>query len=148
PRLEIAMNDPALVRPGERIGDLDRVVDGAAHVEPTASDDVLQESALDVLHRDEVEPLERADLVDRDDVRMIQRGRSARFPGQPRPAVVVARDHPGDNFQGHGTLELLVETLVDLAHAAPAEQLQDLEVAELSSGQSHPDLRRCRLKYT
>ena len=66
------MDDAGAVRTSDTLGDLNREANRRIDRERSAVNQCRQRLADDVLHRDEVDPLVRVDLVDRDDVRMIE----------------------------------------------------------------------------
>ena len=89
--LEIAMDDPLLVRRFERLGDLLR--DGQRFVERdrAARDALRQILALDELHHERLDAAAFFEAVDVRDVRMIQRREHLRFA---RETARAARRRP------------------------------------------------------
>ncbi len=81
---------------------------------------------------------ERARVVDREDVRMVERRDRARLAVEPMEAVGVVRRRVGQQLQGDLAPQTRVAGAVDLAHAALSERSEDLVGAELfSGGQGH-----------
>ena len=70
--LHITVHDAGAVRHVERRRDLSRDVDGVDDRERPAAKTLSQRLALDQLRDDERPAIVRADVVDRDDVRMIE----------------------------------------------------------------------------
>ena len=82
------MEDAGRVRCRQRVRDLNgvlqRVLDTQSGCAPmTSASDVPG----DVLHRDEVDALGLSDVIDRDDVRVIQRGGGSGFLDESLPAL-------------------------------------------------------------
>jgi hypothetical protein len=117
-RFHIAVQHPALVRVvdgprhvGHQLGGRPRVVQIAAAL-------LLQIAPLHQLHRKVVDPFDFADVVDRDNMRMIQSGNRDRLVAKP-PLIVLARDpvRP-DHLQGHDAIQADMASAKDNAHAA------------------------------
>ncbi len=53
---------------------------------------------------------------------MIQRGDRARFQFESAHAILIERQHVGNNFDRHIALQARVAGAVDFAHAACADQ--------------------------
>jgi hypothetical protein len=85
-RLDVAMNDPGLVRFGEAHASLDRVVDGAIHRQATlALDQRIQIDPLQVLHHEIRCPVgKKADVHHPNHVIAAQRRSRAGFVDEPR----------------------------------------------------------------
>ena len=66
-----------------------------------------------------------ADVEDRTDVRMVQRRRGARFKRKAGESIRIGRGADRQDFDGDVAFEPGVAGLVDLAHAARAEQRVD-----------------------
>ena len=90
-----------------------------------SGDAVLQRLALEQLHGDERPPSCFADVVNRADVRMIQRGSSARFAPESLDCLRILGNVFGQKFQGDVAAEARVLGLVDHAHAAAAKFFED-----------------------
>ena len=96
---------------------------------------LAQRAALDVLHDDvrqvddaagRLDDLLLAGVVDRDDRRVVQRGRGLRLAPEPGLERGVARQVGAQQLDGDDAAEPGVAPDVDLGHAAAAEQLADL----------------------
>jgi hypothetical protein len=74
------VHDTVRVSLRERVGDLRREIDGAAGMERTSTDDVLQRVTRDELAGQEQPVLILAGLVQSGNVRMGQRRRRVRIP--------------------------------------------------------------------
>ena len=88
--LQIPVDDSGRVRLGEALGDLDAVVEQLFRRQGIARDDELaQRLALDELHRDVEGTVGLADVVDREDVRVVQRRCGARLELETLAAVRI-----------------------------------------------------------
>ena len=74
-----------------------------------------------------------ADVVDRDDVRMVQGRRRARLLLEPREPVRSAESSCGQHLDRHLAAEPRVPRPIDLAHPAGAKRRDDFERAEASA---------------
>ena len=88
--------------------------------------------ARDVLHAQVRLPVDRADLVDGDDVRVLEPGGGLGLGAEPGAVGVGRQVRLADHLQRDDPVEALLPGLVDDAHAAAAEFLEQLEVAELA----------------
>ncbi len=119
---------------GERLG-LRRIAALQARTEVTA---------LDVLH-DQVRPVTGAEVVDRDEVRVLEPGGDARLAAEAPQVDVVARERVGEDLHRDRPLQPLVEAEPDHRHPAVAEAAaQAVAAAEQGGGRDplHGDLRR------
>ena len=127
--LQVAMQDAAFVRGGEPgtdlPGELDGLVLGQSSDTPEERGQIL---AVDVLHRQEMQALDHAEVVDPADIRMRHLPRDAYFVAESdqRGFADVRRRQ---KLQRDGLVEDHVERFVDLAHAAAAEQAEDAVAA-------------------
>ena len=71
-----------------------------------------------------------ADRVDRDDVRMPEPGGRVGLVQESVELIGRGRPELGDRLDRHDAIELQVASLVDDAHAAPADLAQDLVIRE------------------
>jgi hypothetical protein len=71
-----------------------------------------------------------ADVVDRADVRVVQRRRRLRFAREPAQRLWIPRELFGDELERHRTAEARVVGLVNDAHAAAAQPGDDTVVRE------------------
>ena len=78
-RLDVSMNDSFRVRHIQSVGNFDGEIEQHLKLKRTAGDAMLQRRAFQILHHDEGMAVLLRDLVNRSDVRMIQRGSGARF---------------------------------------------------------------------
>ena len=85
-----------------------------------------QRLAFDKLHREEAPILDITDLIDGDDVRVVERGGGARFLFEAAKRVGVARQLRTEQLHGDLSLEAAILREVHLAHAAAADEREDL----------------------
>ena len=132
--LDVTVDHAALVRVGEAFGDLRGNGERLRHAQrPSLADQRAQFHALDVLHRHEHDFACLADVVDRDDVRMVETA------GGPRLLVeallvfvgVLALEADVDRLDRDRSLEHGIERLVYHPHGAAAEFRLDQVAAEL-----------------
>ena len=124
--LQVAVNDPLLVRRGEARGDLPGQVQRSAEGQGAAGELLPKAPSLDDLG-DEVEGLALVpDVEDGDDVRIGQRGGGPRLPLEPRDALGMAGEGLGKDLDRDRSPEPRVPRAVDLAHPARAERRKDL----------------------
>ena len=89
---------------------------------------------LQIGHREEGLPVNFIYLIDRADIRMIQRRCGLRFTEETGFMFLVFEDVGTQEFQSYGAFELGVFGLVDNTHPAPAEFGEDLVVADRRAG--------------
>ena len=119
------MHDPGVVRFREAVGNLRAQLDGPLHRQRTVIDEIAQRLSFDQFHREIRGVIEAADFVDRNDVRMIESGGSARFLLETFEARRVAGEFFRQNFDRHRTPEARVARAEDFAHAASANSRRD-----------------------
>ena len=136
-RLEIAVNDTRGVGRCQRVGDLDAACDCRVQRQRFPADHLVEGLALDQLHRDEVAVACLRDLVDRDDVRVVQRRGRLRFLNEASPLLLglsLASVVRGQELQRGAPVQQDVAGLVDHAHSAFPELFLDFVVADGAPG--------------
>ena len=130
--LHVAVDDPPGVGRLEGSRGLGGDPGGLARRQrPGASDDRGEVLALDDLHDDERAGLVLAVVVDRDDVRVVERRRVLRLLAEARAEVGVPAVLGAKQLDGDVAIELAVVGPVDGRHAALSEQLdQPIPAAE------------------
>jgi len=123
--LDVAVDDPFLVRRGEAVRDLDGVVDGLLRRQGSA-ELFTKRFALQKLRDDERASFVRADVVDDKDVRVIELGGDARFLLESREAVGIRGEAGVDDLEGDVAPEPRVARPPHLTHATRAEERDDL----------------------
>ena len=120
-RLQIAMRDPALMRGADRVGQRDGQVEHAIERQPFGRDHLLERLTVDELEREKRHAVRFLDGMDRDDVRMIERGRGARLALEALAAIGIERKLAREHFERDVPLQPGVVGEIDLAHAAGAK---------------------------
>ena len=121
--LDVAVDDPLLVRRGKAVSDLDGVVDGLLRRQGSA-ELFAERFALQKLRDDEGASLVRPDVVDDEDVGVIELGGGAGFLLEAREAFGIRGEAGVDDLDRDVTAEPRVPRPVNLAHAARAERRQ------------------------
>ena len=126
-RLDVAVDDVVTVGHGERLGNLGANLGNLLAVEGAVLlDAALEVGAAQVLHDDVVRVAVLAPVIDRDDVRALQRCRGLGLlleARRKRGVVGVLRQH---RLDGHGAAQDLVLSAVDRGHAAGANPVLNL----------------------
>ncbi len=127
-RLDVAVDDPHLVRVAEAGAQLEDQFEAANQAQRrSAADDLAERLAIDVLHRDERLSLVLADIVDGDDVGMGQTRRGAGFPGEPLLDLVV---EDRQDLERNGPIEDRIAGQIQQPHAALAQAIKDFVPAD------------------
>ena len=125
-RLQIAMDDAALVRGGEPCaqlpGDLDGLVVGEAADSPQRGREIL---SVDILHRQIEEATGLADVIDAADVGMGDLSGGADLVVELREARRIATKVVGQELQRDRLSEAQIVCPIDLAHPAASEKADD-----------------------
>ena len=123
--LHVAMHEAAGMGGIERARDLREDAYGIARLQATLLQALLQVAVLDVAHRDVEEVLGRPGLVDRDDVRMVDRRGQLRLTKEALAERLVLGEARSEQLERNLPLEPQILGQVDDAHAAPAQQRLD-----------------------
>src|SRR5262245_19962195 len=115
------MDDPGLVRGGERGGDLRRNVECGGRREPVAIQPLTKCLAVNELGDDVMRSIRLADLENREDVRMVERGGGASLLLEAAHASGVPAELGGEQLERDLATELRIFSQVDFAHPARAE---------------------------
>ena len=102
--LQIAVDDPLLVRGFERVRDLPGDGQGFVERHGAARDTLRQIVTVDEFHHESRHAPAFLETVDRGDVRMIEGGEDFRFALKPRQPVGVSRQRRRQDFDGDLTL--------------------------------------------
>ena len=103
----------------------------------------------DELHHDEVEAVSGLDLVNRDDVRMVQRRGGFRFLDKPLAAGLVGHAVVREDLDGDFAVEPRIAGAIHLTHAACADEREHLIRAEARpGGQGHKNRGDCNRGHT
>ena len=129
-RLQVAVNDPALVRRLERLRDLPREIDRFGEGQPSSLQALGQILAGDQLHREEAMALVLMEAVDRCDVRMVEGGQDLGLPLEASESLGTLGERRREEFQRNLPVELGVSGAPDFAHASRPQGAENLERAE------------------
>jgi hypothetical protein len=138
--LEVAVDDPLLVRCGQAVRHLDRVVDRLADRQRARAKAIAERFALEQLRDDEGGAVVGADVVNGQDVGMVEARGGARLLLEALQPVGVAGERRRQHLDGDVAAQAGVASTINLAHSACANPLEHLEVADL--GADHEDLSR------
>ena len=94
----------------------------ASLVEAVCRDEHVERCPAHVLHHNEIDARGRLQLVNRDDVRVIDRRKNLCLVQKAPPALLVHRTVSGKDFDRDVAAEARVARSIDLAHAAGTQQ--------------------------
>ena len=139
-RLEIAVDDPLVVRRLERLRRSRARWRVPRQPAAALSRSARQRLAVDQLEHEETLAVRFLEAVNAADMRVVQSGEDLRFTAKPRQALRIVRDAVGQSLQRNVAAEIRVPRPVDLAHPAGAEQRHDLVGAKArAGGERHGD---------
>ena len=133
-RLQVAVDDSAVVRCREPAGDLQRLIDGPPWCDRAGRQALAQRVALEQLRDGIDDVVRRAEFVDREDVRVRERGDCLGFALEARQRLRIPREQVGQQLDRHVAIEPRVARAIDLAHASRAEGRLDDIWADASAG--------------
>ena len=114
------MNDPCAMRGAQRVGDLDADLERTREWRAAAFEERGQRLAAHVLHHEERLLAGLADVVNRENPRMIQGGARLRLLLEPPEAIGITGECRGEQLDGNRAAEQRVTRELHLAHAAGA----------------------------
>ena len=120
------MGDLLLVRGGQRVGERQGELEEPRERQALGGDQRIERLPLDQLHRQEAHAVGFLGRVDRDDVRVIERGDGARFTGE---ALEARRDRSamsgGQHLERDVAAQPRIVRAIHLAHSAFAKLRDD-----------------------
>ena len=122
------MDDALGVRRIESVGYLDSHVEQTIQIQRFPESQFPKRLAFQVLHRDEWARFVLANLVDRANIRMVQRRRGPCFPPETLECQRIAGDVIGKKLQRNKAAKLGVFGLVNHTHSATAQLTDDTVV--------------------
>ena len=135
------MHDPRLVRLRQAVGNLCCDWQEPLERKRAAGEQLTQRLPLDLLHSDVGDALERTDVVDRDDIRVVQGRRRPRLLLEAPQPLRVGRHLCRQHLDGHLPPEPVVPRPVDFSHPSRAERSENLVGAQ---ARPFPDRRWSR----
>lgn len=137
-RLQIAMDDPFLVRRIERLGNLARDPERFGERQRATRQAIGECRSVDQFENQRGQPIGFLESIDSADVRVVERGEHPRFACEPCSALRVGRQVRRQDLDRDITIELAVAGAIDLAHAAGAKRGDDCVRAEPSAYHRRP----------
>ncbi len=137
------MGDAVAMRRGEGVADLDCVLKPLIKRRCASLQTVGERLPFEELHHQEIGAILVADVVQRADVRMIQRRDSACFAIEPFTELRIAGELRRQDFDGDVASQPRIARAIDFAHPARSKRGHDLVRAEPSSSRKRHAERRC-----
>ena len=131
--LDVAVDDAFGVRRIKAAGNLNADLQQFCQLDAALGDAVLESLALQQLHGDEGTAFEFADVVNRADVRMVQRRCGARLAVESLDGRGIVRRLLGEKFERDAAPQARVAGAVDHAHSAAAQWFQAAVVGDRTS---------------
>src|SRR5262245_14665795 len=128
-RLDVAMQDADIVSGGQSVRDADEQLHDLPPAASLRIGPVAQRAAIDEFRDEILLTLKFAHVVDRKDMRMVEKGRHLRLTLKPAARARV-RQFSGKKLDRHRPVELGVACTIHLAHAALTEKSDDFERAK------------------
>jgi hypothetical protein len=120
-RFQVAMDDPFLVRRGERLANLCGNRERFVQRQGASLQTLVERFALDQLHDEHGGRPGALEAEDRGDIRMAQRSEKLRLPLEPGDAVRIRRERVGQQLQRDVAAQAGVAGAIHLTHAARAK---------------------------
>ena len=137
-RFQVAVEHGLAMRLRQGVSHLDGIAQELIQRERTFREAGGERLAFQVLHHQEVDAVLVADVVKGADMRVVQAGDGAGFALEALAKFRVGGQVGRQNLDGDGAVEARVFRAIDLAHAAGADERQDLVGAETSArGEGH-----------
>ena len=139
-RLDVAVDEPALVGGVEGVAELGDDPRRAARLEPARGLQLAAEvGPLDEAHRDEQLAVGVAGLVDRDDVRVLDRRGQARLGLEAAPELGIASEVGRDQLERDATVECGLCRRIDHAHSTLSDEMVDFVSGDVRPPGEHRD---------
>ena len=142
-RLQVPVHDAGAMRRGECLGNLHAELERLLDRQGAALQPLRQALAFQELHHQE-QPgraaavgRQLAHVVERADVGMLETRDAARLPFEAIAPGGVRGHFGRQHLDGHGAIETRVGGAIDLAHAALANQAENLVRAKPGAGREH-----------
>jgi hypothetical protein len=138
PRFDVAMKNAVLVRVVNCSRHLDNQFDGATQRHRFTSDDCVKLAAFDEFHAEVAGAIALADLVDRNDSRMLQLRCRFGFTTKTLQMRFGGPMAQADHFEGNGTVETFLLRPVHYALTTTTDYFQQFIVAEIGERRCSP----------
>jgi hypothetical protein len=144
-RLDVAVQNALFVGVLQRLTDLRHDGQRLSRREPPGPHRLAQVHAIHELHEQVVKAARLSKVVHADDVRVVQSGEHPAFAVETLGEVRIAGQPVGQQLERHEPVEMRRAGFEDKAHAAPADEFEDLELRK-RGGDTFPrrDFRRGR----
>ena len=136
-----AMDDPLVVRARETGGDLAGVLDGFTLRQRTSLQPLPQCLALEQLRHRISGSMVCAQVENREDVGMGERGHGLGLPLEAREAARVVCEEIGEDFDRDITIQLRIACPIDLAHPPCTDLAEDVVATEARAGSEGQTVR-------
>ena len=140
--LDVPMNDARVVRGAERARNLDRDLRKRVQRALPLEQEGAQRSPLHQLHHDDLTAADLTGLVDRDDVRMVQRRGCPRFAVKALQRVRLLIQAIAEDLDRHLPAEARVPSSKDVAHTPRSQWIENGIRADLGGCVAHAPGRR------
>ncbi len=132
------MCDAGAMRRGQCIDDLNRILKRMVERQRACRKTQGERLAFEILHDQKIDAVLTPDIVERADMRVIERRNRARLALEPLARLGIARHVRRQDLDRDGAIQARVAGFVDLAHAARAKGGLNLVGAKTcSSGEAH-----------
>ena len=142
-RLDVAMDNSLAMRGRQPIRNPYRQFQQRLGLDELLPDPVLQRHTLKKLHRNEAEVIVGIDLINRADIRMVQRRSRPSLPPEPLQRQLILGHIRRQELQRHKPPQVDVLSLIDDAHPAAAQILDNAVVRDRRSNHDMGPFRRC-----
>jgi hypothetical protein len=133
-RFQVAMDDAAVVRMRQRVGQLAAIANHLVERQPAVGNQRVERRSVHELHDDEGPLADLAHFMDRADIWVIQRGRRACFAQEALTRTGIAECGRRKNLDRDVSIQLWVERAIHLSHPAGADQQFDAVTADRRAG--------------
>src|ERR1700674_149890 len=137
-RLDVAVHDAGSVSGVERVGDVDRYGEENFRFERPPANAMFKRQAVQKLHGQEEMAVFLPNLMDRADIGMVEGGSGEGFAAETLQCLGLLRDIVGEKLKGDKSAKGDVFGLVNHAHAAAAEFLDDAVVRDSTPDHARP----------
>ena len=139
--LQVTMDDGAIVRSLQRVGDLPRDRQRVTNGKRTGSQTIGDRPSLHELHDEELGGISLFQAIERRDVWMVQTSEYLRLAAEPRDAFGVGSGCRGQRFDGDVAAEARIPCAIHFAHPACAKRRDDFVWTQAISGRQRHDDR-------